>query len=182
MPNAISLRRSPTADFTPVSGPKIALTPLEFAIRMVFRGRPAAQIAAGEGLGLPLPTTPCRAATAGQRAALWLGPDEWLLLAPDEAALETALAGHPHSLVDISHRQAALAVTGPKAAAALGAGCPLDLDIEAFPVGMCTRTVLAKTQIVLWRTAPETFHVEAWRGFLPYVWGFLTEASREFSG
>jgi glucoamylase len=34
----------------------------------------------------------------------------------------------------------------------------LDLDIEAFPVDMCTRTVFAKADIVLWRTAPDTFH------------------------
>jgi sarcosine oxidase subunit gamma len=46
---------------------------------------------------------------------------------------------------------------------------------------MCTRTVLAKAEIVLWRTAAQSFHVEAWRSFLPYVWAFLAEAAREFT-
>jgi len=176
-----ALRRPPLASFVPPSGNAVVLTALPPATRYILRARPAAQIAAGEAFGVALPTLACRAATAGARAALWLGPDEWLLISPDAPDF-AALAGLPHSLVDVSHRQAALTISGPQAAAALNTGCPLDLDEAAFPVGMCTRTVLAKTQIVLWRTAPDIFHVEAWRSFLPYVCGYLTEASREFSG
>ena len=80
----------------------------------------------------------------------------------------------------MSRRQAGIEVDGPDAAATLNAGCPLDLDPAAFPVGMCTRTVLAKSEIVLWRTAPATFRVEVPRSFAAYAWSFLMEASREF--
>jgi sarcosine oxidase subunit gamma len=58
----------------------------------------------------------------------------------------------------------------------LNAGCPLDLDISAFPVGMCTRSVLAKAQIVLWRTGIDVFQLHVWRSFYPYVEEFLIEA------
>jgi sarcosine oxidase subunit gamma len=61
----------------------------------------------------------------------------------------------------------------------LNCGCPLDLDIGAFAVGMCARTVLAKAEIVLWRTAPDRFRIEVWRSFAAYVWGVLEEARRE---
>ena len=164
-----------------------ALAVLPPASRFVLRGRPGAVEAAASGFGAPLPQQACRAVTVGEgRAALWLGPDEWLLLAPPEGgaalagALERALDGHPHSLVDVSHRQVGIEISGPDATAALNAGCPLDLDVHAFLPGMCTRTVLAKSEIVLWRTAPTTFRVEVWRSFAAYVWGFLVEASREF--
>ena len=81
----------------------------------------------------------------------------------------------------MSDRQTGIEITGPNAAAALNAGCPLDLDPEAFPVGMCTRTVLAKSEIVLVAsTAPATFRVEVSRSFAMYAWRFLMEASREF--
>jgi sarcosine oxidase, subunit gamma len=63
----------------------------------------------------------------------------------------------------------------------LNAGCPLDLDLSAFPVGMCTRTVLAKAEIVLWRTSQDVFHVEVWRSFADYVSRFLAEVAREFA-
>ena len=158
------------------------------ACRWVLRGDAAVRAAAENALGVPVPAAACRAGVTGERAALWLGPDEWLLLAPDAdgpalaASLETALAGLPHSLMDVSHRQSGLTVSGPEAVAVLNAGCPLDLDPDTFPNGMCTRTVFAKASITLWRTGAQAFRVEAWRSFLPYVWGYLTEAAREFSG
>ncbi|HXI48279.1 MAG TPA: hypothetical protein VNH39_06790, partial [Steroidobacteraceae bacterium] len=68
------------------------------------------------------------------------------------------------------------------AATILAGACPLDLDARAFPVHMCTRTVLAKAEIVLWRTAPDAFHVEVWRSFQPYAQALLGEIGREFSG
>jgi len=72
----------------------------------------------------------------------------------------------------------ALAVSGPQATTLLAAGCPLDLDASAFPVGMCTRTMLAKAEVVLWRTDPQVFRLEVWRSFVAYVSQFLGEAAR----
>ena len=184
MADNVRLRREPLAGFAPPPGEAVVLAPLPPSARFILRARPAAQAAAAAPLGVALPTVACRAATVGDRAALWLGPDEWLILVPetDRPDFATALAGLPHSLVDVSHRQSGFTVSGAQAADALNTGCPLDLDIAAFPVGMCTRTILGKAQIVLWRIESAKFHVEAWRSFLPYVWGFLTEAAREFSG
>src|SRR5262249_26089908 len=164
----------------------VALTALPPASRFVLRGRPPAIEAAASLFDAALPRHACRAAVSGASAMLWLGPGEWLLLAPEAeggalaAALEQAMGNQPHSLVDVSHRQTGLEISGPDATATLNVGCPLDLDLEAFPVGMCTRTVLAKAEIMLWRTAPLTFHLEVWRSFADFVVRFLEEASPEF--
>jgi sarcosine oxidase subunit gamma len=96
------------------------------------------------------------------------------------AALDNAIGGVPHAVVDISHRQFALEISGPHATTILNGACPLDLDLAEFPVGMCTRTVLAKAEIVLWRTAEDVFHVEVWRSFAGYVTGVLSEIAAEF--
>jgi sarcosine oxidase subunit gamma len=131
---------------------------------------------------VPLSSEPCRAAQVDDRAALWLGPDEWLLLAPEDQgndvcrALSEALGDHPHALVPVGHRNTGIEISGKQAATLLNAGCPLDLDVSEFPVGMCTRTVLGRAEIVLWRTRPEKFHLDLWRSFAPYVWDFLIEA------
>lgn len=155
---------------------------LPSASRFIFRGNPRAAAIAGEIFGTELPVNACRASRFEDRAALWLGPDEWLLLAPEsqentvEAALTQALKTEPHALVDISHRNAGLEIIGPCAATLLAAGCPLDMHEAAFPPGMCTRTVLAKAELILWRTTAERFHLDVWRSFAPYVWDFLIEA------
>ena len=157
------------------------------AARHVLRGAAPILDTAGEALGLSLSMPACRASVNATLAALWLGPDERLLLGEDESAADTsariahALGDRPHSLVEVSHRQLGLAISGPHAATVLAAGCPLDLDRSAFPVGMCTRTVLAKAEIVLWRTAEHDFHLEVWRSFAAYVSGVIAEAARELA-
>jgi len=155
------------------------------ASRYVLRGPQASLVQAGAALDVPLSLVACRAAVRGSRAALWLGPDEQLLL--DTAStgseipevLAQALRDLPHSLVDVSHRQVALQVSGPNAAAAVNTGCPL--DVSAFPVHMCTRTVLNKAEIVLWRTASDIFHIEVARSFAPYAALLLAAAARELA-
>jgi sarcosine oxidase subunit gamma len=155
------------------------------ASRFVLRGGSDALAAAADALGLQHSEMPCHAARNDVRAALWLGPDERLLIGPADAAeemerlLRQALAGKSHSLVETSHAQTAFELGGSPAAAALNIGCPLDLDPAAFPVDMCTRTVFAKAQIVLWRTGPETFRVETARSFAPYVTKILALAAHE---
>jgi sarcosine oxidase subunit gamma len=154
--------------------------------RLSLRGGPQVLAAASDAFSLRLPLEACRAAEGDARAALWLGPDEQLLLVQQSdwdatlVALTRRLAGLPHSLVDISHRQLALQVQGPRVADILSAGCPLDLHPEAFPVGMCTRTLFSKAPIVLWRTAADAFHLEVWRSFVPYVQQLLREVAREY--
>ena len=176
MPDLTMAREPPLVP----AGPEVQVLPA--AARFVLRGGEPVRAAAERALALSIPALACRAGVAGPRAALWLGPDEWLLLAPSGDALDehftAALAGLPHSLVDVSHRQVALAVRGPQAPTLLASGCPLDLDARAFPVGMCTRTVLGKCEVVLWRTADEEFRLEVWRSFVAYVARFLAEAAR----
>jgi sarcosine oxidase subunit gamma len=154
------------------------------ATRFILRGGHDAAASAGAAFGVVLPLTPLRGETAGQRSALWLGPDEWLLIAEDsdstlQSSLEAALASVPHALVDVSHRQSALEARGPGAARMLNAGVILDLDLEAFPVGMVARTLLTKAEITLWRRGPELFRVEFSRSFGPYVAAILARAASD---
>jgi sarcosine oxidase subunit gamma len=154
------------------------------AARLLLQGDAQARIAAAAVWGVPFSEESCRARIANGRATLWLGPDEHLMWQESRdaalpiAELEQALAPYPHALVDISHRQTALEISGVDAAVILAGDCPLDLDLYQFPVHMCTRTVLAKAEIVLWRTAPEIFHIEVWRSFQSYVEELLREIAR----
>ncbi|WP_346896132.1 sarcosine oxidase subunit gamma family protein [uncultured Roseibium sp.] len=155
--------------------------------RLSFRGRKAAQDTAAKALGFDLPQKPLSAAEGVDKAALWLGPDEWLLLTAEDGAeaLQTAMAdtigNAPHALVDISHRQDALIVTGDRAEWLLNSGIPIDLDRSAFPVGMVTRTLFHKAPVMLWRIGDDSFVIEAWGTFMGYVAGLLEEAATELT-
>ena len=168
----------------PLGAGTVAVSPVQPRTRLVFRGDEAAAEACGRVFGPPLSREVCRATESDRRAALWLGPDEWLLLAVESegpdlfAAIEAALGDTPHALVDVSHRQVGFDVAGAAAADLLNSGCPLDLSLPAFPVGMCTRTVLAKADVTLWRRGPDRFRLEVNRSFAQYLAEFLREAER----
>jgi sarcosine oxidase subunit gamma len=176
--------RSPLERFAFPAGQRFTLAEAPPAARFILRGGEAVRLACGMVFGADLPSQLGAAGEGDKRAALWLGPDEWLLIAHggDLAAigdmLESVLEGTAHSLVDVSHRQVGLIASGPAAARVLNGGCPLDLDPRAFPVGFATRTVFDKAEIVLWRRAGAAFHIEIWRSFAPYLAASLAEAAR----
>lgn len=167
------------------SDARASVTRLDPCCRLMFRGNRAAADLAGGAFGVLFPDRPCRAEHAGDRAALWLGRDEWLLLAPSAAMehltalLAAALETTPHAIVDVSDASMGLEIHGPAATEVLAAGCPLDLDIEAFPVDMCTRTLYGKAEIVLWRKEFSRFRIDVRRSFLPYIENLLIEVLRE---
>jgi sarcosine oxidase subunit gamma len=108
----------------------------------------------------------------GGRAALRLGPDEWLLLSDDSGAADGLCSLGPplaFSLVDVSHRQLSFAVAGDRSGEVIGAGCPLDLSEQAFPPGRATRTLYGKAEVVLWRLGTSSWRVEVWRSFADYL-------------
>jgi heterotetrameric sarcosine oxidase gamma subunit len=146
----------------------VQLTRLPPAQRLIVRGDASC-------LGLAVPDT-CRATVHDERALLWLGPDEFLLLAP-EGTEPPRLPG----TVDVSHRDVGIGVIGPRAPWVINAFCALDLHHSAFPIGMCTRTVFGKAEIILWRTAADTFRIDVARSIAAYVWACLDEALQEFA-
>lgn len=169
---------------SPPIGGRSAVTPIAPLGRAVLRCREEDIGAVSGRLGVDLPREACRSAKGTDLSALWLGPDEWLIVAhassdrwgPD---LVSRLGDAPGAFVDVSHRQVGLSVHGPLAETILASGCALDLSIGAFPTGMCTRTMFAKAEIVLWRTGEEVFHLEVWCSFAGYVRALLREAADE---
>ena len=135
--------------------------------------------------GLALPARIGTRGAEGARTALCLGPDEWLIEAPESegpavlAALADLAARQPLSAVEVSDREITLALEGPAVLDLLATGCPLDL--ARMPVGGGTRTVFDTAQVVLTREADDRFHLTVWRSFAPHVRALLDLAVRELA-
>ncbi len=151
------------------------------ASRIVFQGTKAGVKSFEKALGFALPAKPGAVTKKAGKHALWIGPNEWLLI--DDKSADTSmvprLANKGFSAVDISHRNMAFIVSGPGAENTLNVACPRDLSTAAFPVNTCSRTVFGKAEIVLYRTAKDTFRIECWRSFGPYVWTCLCEGAKD---
>lgn len=157
------------------------VVPAAPASRISLRA-PAASVEALSGaLGVTLPVRPKTSASANGLHALWIGPDEWLIIDENGSDL-VACAGQSgvlHSAADVSHRNNAIIVSGPRAADAINGSCSQDLSLAVFPVGGCSRTLLGKAEVVLYRTAEDTFRVEVWRSFATYAFGLLHEGAED---
>jgi sarcosine oxidase subunit gamma len=102
-----------------------------------------------------LPIEPNTWVASGAVEALWLGPDEWLMVAePGSApgiveALEQALDGLHRSVVDVSASRAVVELTGDGRLDLLSHGCALDLHPRSWRAGLCAQTLLAQVPVLL---------------------------------
>ena len=173
--NALSGRRAIEA------GRRATVRVAEDCARFSLRVGSGDREAAGRALGVALPARIGQLAAASGRTVLCLGPDEWSVIAPaaEAEAVRQSLAGlgAPHSLVETSHRDVGIEVSGPAAEQMLSAACALDL--AAMPAGTCTRTIFDRAAIVLVKHGPDHYRIEVWQSFATHVWGLLDAVSRE---
>jgi sarcosine oxidase subunit gamma len=127
-------------------------------------------------------------ATDGHNEILWLGPDEWLVVTPEdaqgamEAALGEALAGRHVSVVDTTDARTTIRIHGAHAREVLMKGCPLDLHPRAFGPGRCAQSVIAKADVLIHqRDDAPTYDIYVLCSFSRYLWDWLVDAAREFS-
>jgi sarcosine oxidase subunit gamma len=143
-------------------------------------------------LGAALPAEPLTSARAGQIAWLWMGPDEWMLVAASEDAeaaaskIREALAGTHRQLVDVSDYYTAIEVAGPKARILLMKLTTLDLHPRAFRAGMTTGSVFGRANATIWQTGDEAAEDgPAFRLFIrwsmaDHLWCALAKAGGEW--
>jgi sarcosine oxidase, subunit gamma len=107
------------------------------------------------------------------RDVLWLGPDEWLVVAdPGRAAaiareLDTALTGHHHSVIDVGANRIAFDLTD--GLELLASGCGLDLDPTRWRPGMCAQTLVGQAQVILHRRDERTTRIFVRPSFAGYL-------------
>ena len=189
---AEAVRRSPLADYRERFIALSAATRGEMLVREVpylsqinFRADPNDAVTMQRlvsTLGFALPVVPNTTTSRGDRRALWLGPDEWLVVGLDGQreilgqALRDGLNGTVGSVVDVSANRTMLEVGGPKARELLSHGVPIDLDARTFGPGRCAQTLLAKAQVVIERHGDEPFHLYVRSSFAHYAAEWLLDA------
>lgn len=140
-------------------------------------------------LGIRLPSA-SRAEMSGEVKVLWMGPDEWLLVAPADTGeelagrLRSAIGREFATVTDVSAQRTVLSLRGGLTREILAQGCALDLDRRVAPVGACYTTLLAQTGITLVVRAEAAAAV--WllvrSSFAPYAAAWLVDAATEYGG
>lgn len=199
-PAVLAHRRSPAQhladEMARGSGEDVRLRELQFLTQTTLRTVPGGPGSAAleKALGLPLPVKigeVTGAADGRGEAVLWLGPDEFLAIGPDEAEtgvpaaqvairLGSALGDQRGQAVDVSANRTTLELSGPRARSVLEKSCELDLHPREFPVGKAVVTLLESTGVVIWRTGEDTWRVMPRASFATHVVRWLLDGMREY--
>ena len=127
----------------------------------------------------------------GDTSVLWLGPEEFLVVAPLEAheslggdliqALREALADGEGQMVDLSANRTTFDLTGPRARAVLEKGCALDLHPRSFTPGTAVSTEVGNIPVILWKTGEESYRLFPRASFADFLGRWLLDAMREYA-
>jgi len=173
----LARRRSPLDGWS-LTGAAIGLRELPHLAQLALRGE--------AGLLPGLPTAPNATATIGELRALWLRPEEWLLIGPPgredaiHAGLSETLAGRAVQVVDVTASRTTIELTGARATELLSKGCGLDLHPRAFAPGRCAQTLLARAGVILDLVEPApVWRVLVRASYARYLADWLAAAARE---
>lgn len=141
--------------------------------------------AAKSVLGLDLPKAPRTSTTWGDVKALWLSPDQWLILCTRSkcaellADLHKAL-GKIHSLaVDVSDMRTIIRLEGEGVRETLMKGSTLDLIGSDYKPGTVRRMRFAEIAALLHIVEQNVIDVYVFRSYANYAWDFIAKSARK---
>jgi sarcosine oxidase subunit gamma len=143
--------------------------------------------AAKQVLGVDLPKAPRTSTTWGDVKALWLSPDQWLILcardkAPAlQAELSKALEGIHSLAVDVSNMRCVIRLEGEGVRETMMKGCSLDLISGEYPPGAVRRVRFAEIAALLHVVEDNVIDLYVFRSYADYTWDFLLKAARKGS-
>lgn len=138
-------------------------------------------------LGAEPPKSPNDVADAGRGRIMWLGPNEWLMVAPDGESLNLVQGlrrefGDLHaSAVDVSESRTTITISGPKARDFLSRAVSLDLHPRVFKPGQCAQTGFSRCNVLMHlKDDTPNFDIYVLKSFADYLWRWMELAGQDF--
>lgn len=196
MPEPATARRSPldeirrSGDFGVVkdNAPRVTITE-RVALSMVqvaaWADKADAAAAGVEKVtGVRPRRDPCSTTQSGDTAAIWLGPDRWLVVEKERRDLDAAIRGavgqEMAAITDQSHSRCVLRLSGPESPNVLRKGTTLDMDPGYFKPGEARTTSLFHMNGLVHCLDEDAFDVYVARSFGQSFYETLTHAAAEY--
>lgn len=144
----------------------------------------AVAVAVGQASGVRPSGVACSAVCEDGGAAIWVGPDRWLIVAQAgrdlERLLSAALPAGQAAITNQGHSRCVLRLTGPEARNVLRKGTTLDLDATRFSPGEARTTGLFHINALLHCRSEDSFDIYVARSFGQSFFELITHAAAEY--
>jgi len=123
----------------------------------------------------------------GTQGALWMSPDEALLLCPADLArqktddLSAKLQGAHALVVNVSDARAVFRLKGTMLREVIAKLAPVDMSPGAFGPGMVRRTRMTQVAAAFWMDDASTARIVCFRSVAAYMFGLLSISADEAS-
>ena len=136
--------------------------------------------------GCTFPPAANKFTTAGERHAVWLGPDEFMIICEagkDEelaSAIHTSFGSLHAAVTNITDALAAFHLKGAAVRQVLAKGCALDLHQNSFTSDDAAQTLLSHAAVTIMALADDEFIVICRTSFASYLHDWLLDAALEY--
>ena len=136
--------------------------------------------------GCTFPPAANKFTTAGERHAVWLGPDEFMIICEagkDEelaSAIHTSFGSLHAAVTNITDALAAFHLKGAAVRQVLAKGCALDLHQNSFTSDDAAQTLLSHAAVTIMALADDEFIVICRTSFASYLHDWFLDAALEY--
>ncbi len=140
--------------------------------------------AIGKAVGVSPSATSLSAVNANATAAIWVGPNRWLVVEKESrdlaAIVGASVSNELAAVTDQSHSRCVLRLTGEQSRNVLRKGTTLDLDPAYFKAGEAKTTSLFHINALIHCLEESMFDIYVARSFGQSFFGVITHSAAEY--
>ena len=143
----------------------------------------------GKNLNMILPTEANTSTTSDKLTAIWLSPDEWMIVSNElvnkdtnkyelyEILFNSISKTNLGAVIDVTDQFVQLELKGKNIYEIFSAGCPFNFNEFKEKIGATTQTVLNHIDVILHHKEENVVNLFVRRSFAEHLWSWIEDTS-----
>ena len=143
----------------------------------------------GKNLNMILPTEANTSTTSDKLTAIWLSPDEWMIVSNElvnkdtdkyelnEILFNSISKTNLGAVIDVTDQFVQLELKGKNIYEIFSAGCPFNFNEFKEKIGSTTQTVLNHIDVILHHKEENVVNIFVRRSFAEHLWSWIEDSA-----
>ena len=143
----------------------------------------------GKSLNMILPTEANTSSSSDKLTAIWLSPDEWMIVSNEKASIETnqyelndilfnsISKTSLGAVTDVTDQFVQLEISGDKIYELFSTGCPFNFNLFREKKGSTAQTLLNHIDVIIHNKDKDFVNLFVRRSFAKHLWEWIEDSS-----